>query len=398
MSQPPLAVVLALVTGVQAFATFSVVALPTLATQAAATFGLGPETVGYQISMIYVAAAVLSSVAGLVVRRIGPAMASLIAIGSAALGMLGLAAGSLPIAILASFAIGACYGLTNPAASHLLSRFAPQRRRNLIFALKQTGVPLGAVLAALTLPALSSRLGWQAAMLAGASLSLLIAIPLLLVRSRLDDDRNPQAKLANSLSSGLAVVVGNPKLRALAFMGMAYASFQFCLFTFLITMLVADFGWSLIAAGGVTTVVQISGATGRIAWSLVADHFGRGIAILVTIGVASAAIAAILAFATAGLPAPLLVLLLAAFGFCLVGWNGLWMAEIARSSGPAEVGLATGGVLVFTYIGVMAGPSAFALAYAMLGSYAWTFGAFSLLPLVGAAGLAVSGRYGNRGR
>ena len=50
-----------LVTGVQALATFAVLAMPTLATKAAPAFGLGAEAAGYQISVIYLAAACLSS-------------------------------------------------------------------------------------------------------------------------------------------------------------------------------------------------------------------------------------------------------------------------------------------------------------------------------------------------
>ena len=39
---------------------FAVLALPTLATRAAPDFGIGPEAVGFQISVIYAAAALLS--------------------------------------------------------------------------------------------------------------------------------------------------------------------------------------------------------------------------------------------------------------------------------------------------------------------------------------------------
>ena len=63
-----------LVTGVQALATFAVLAMPTLATKAAPAFGLGAEAAGYQISVIYLAAACLSSMAGLFVRRYGAAL------------------------------------------------------------------------------------------------------------------------------------------------------------------------------------------------------------------------------------------------------------------------------------------------------------------------------------
>ena len=128
-----------LVTGVQALVTFTVLALPTLAIRAAPDFGVGPEAVGYQISVIYFSAASTSSVAGLLVRRYGAALVSLVALGFSGLGLLGIATGSLVLAVVGSLSLGCAYGIINPAASHLLLRFAPRQHQNLIFALKQTG-------------------------------------------------------------------------------------------------------------------------------------------------------------------------------------------------------------------------------------------------------------------
>ena len=375
---------LALVTGVQALSTFTVLALPTLATRAGPAFGLGPEAVGYQISLVYIAAASLSGVAGLVVRRYGAAFTSLIALSFSALGLLGVASGNLVLAILASLVIGMGYGLTNPAASHLLLRFAPKQRQNLIFAVKQTGVPIGGVVAALMLPPLAERSNWQVAMVAGIGLIVAIAIPLALSRSRLDDDRSPGARLSAGPLAGLSLVLAQPLLRAYAIMGFAYASFQFCLFAFLVTMLVQDFHWSLVAAGGMASLMQIGGAAGRIAWSMLADRIGRGAQILLAIGICSAAAAITIGLAGPSWPAWLLTMVLFVFGFCLVGWNGLWMAEIARISGPQQVGLATGGVLSFTFSGIVLGPAAFASVYKLLGAYTWTYGVFSLIALMGA--------------
>lgn len=374
-------------------ATFSVLALPTLATLAAPHFGFGPESIGYQISVIYAAAAILSSFTGVYVRRHGAATVSVWALAFAAAGLIGIATGNIALAILASASIGVAYGLTNPAASHLLFRFAPRNRQNIVFALKQTGVPLGGILAALLLPRLAEAFNWQIAIGASAGLMLLVALPLLVIRPRLDDDRVPTARLGTGgILSGIRVVFANPRLRALAIMGWAYASAQFCLFTFLITMLVKDLGWSLVAAGEAATVMQVGGVLGRLAWSLLADMIGRGIAILVSIGLGSAAFSLIMAAAAPDWPPWLLVVMVFGFGFCLVGWNGLWLAEVARAAGPGEVSLATGGVLALTFAGIVLGPASFATVYRMIGNYAHTYGIFSVLSLVGAAVLIWSMR------
>jgi MFS family permease len=387
LSRAELGTLVGLVTGVQALATFAVLALATLAPRAAVSFGVGPELIGYQISLVYVASAMLSIFAGLFVRRHGAAATSCCAVLISALGLAGLASGHIAIALLASVTIGLGYGLTNPAASHLLWRFGPSRRRNLIFAVKQTGVPIGGMLAALLLPSLSERVGWQASLLIGATLHVVVGLMLWLRRRRWDDDRDPNARIQGALFDSLRMVMAVPKLRALAIMGFGFASSQLCLLSFTMTMLVEELGWTLVAAGGFAALMQIGGVAGRIAWSLIADYTGRGIEVLITIGVASAACALLLTSLTVAWPALALAALLFAFGFCLVGWNGLYMAEVARAVRPENVSLATGGVLVFSFAGIVLGPAAFATVYKAVGSYALTFGAFALLPLVGAAAL-----------
>lgn len=376
-----------LVTSVQALASFSVLALPTLAPRAAETFGVGPEAVGYQISVVYLAAASLSSVAGMFVRWWGPALTSVVALVLAGTGLISIASGNVALAVIGSTAIGSGYALTNPAASHLLFRFTPPRRQNLVFALKQTGVPLGAMLAALALPPLAERHGWAAAILIGASLLVAAILPLIMMRGRFDDDRDPGARATAGVLDSVLLVVRHTRLRALAIMGFGYAAFQLCLFVFLVTMLTQEFGWSLVAAGQMATGMQIGGVIGRIAWSLLADRIGRGIDLLIFIGVGSAVAAWTMAAATSSWPIALLALLLFAFGFCLSGWNGLWMAEVARSCRPHEVSLATGGVLVFTFASIVVGPAAFATVYKAIDSYTMTFGIFSVLGLGGAAAL-----------
>ncbi len=388
-----LVALLGLVTSVQALATFAVLALPTLATLAAPHFGFGPESIGYQISIIYAVAAFLSSFSGYYVRRYGAALISACALALSAAGLVGIATGSILIAVIASGLIGAAYGLTNPAASHLLFRFAPRNRQNIVFALKQTGVPLGGILAALLLPRLAQTYGWQIAIGASAALMALIAVPLLMMRGSLDDDRAPSATLGvGGVLSGIRVVLASPRLRALAIMGWAYASSQFCLFTFLITMLVTDLGWSLVAAGGAATVMQVGGVVGRIAWSVLADMIGQGLSILVTIGLGSAVFGLALAYASPDWPAWWMAVIVFGFGFCLVGWNGLWLAEVARAASPGEVSLATGGVLALTFFGIVLGPATFATIYRFVGSYAFTYGIFTVYALFGAAVLVWSMR------
>jgi predicted MFS family arabinose efflux permease len=388
VSPPPkadsLVVVLALATFIQALATFAVFALPTLAPKAAAAFGMAPQMVGYQVSVTYLAAALLSGFAGLFVRRFGATTTSLAALALAATGLLCLAAGNLTLIVLGSLCIGIGYGVTNPAGTQLLLRHEQPGRRNLIFAIKQAGVPFGAIIASAMLPRLAERVGWQQAIGLSVSLYAVLAVPLLMRRRRWDADRDPSTRLRTGALGGVALIVHSPLLRAMSITGFCYAAFQVCLIAFAVTMLATEFGWTLVEAGSIAAVMQAAGIAGRITWSLVADRLGNGLKLLLVIGVLSAALAIITSTMTAAWPAWAMILVLAAFGACIIGWNGIYMAETARVSGPQNAGLATGGVLIFNFVGVIVGPALFGIVSRATGSIATTFGIFAVLPLLGA--------------
>src|SRR3546814_20414050 len=74
------------------------------------------------------------------------------------------------IVLAACFVMGLRGGTANPAGSEVLQRFSPPGKRNLIFSIKQAGVPLGGVIAGLAIPAMVISVGWRAALFACAIL------------------------------------------------------------------------------------------------------------------------------------------------------------------------------------------------------------------------------------
>jgi predicted MFS family arabinose efflux permease len=69
---------------------------------------------------------------------------------------------------------------------------------------------------------------------------------------------------------------------------------------------------------------------------------------------------------TAAWPVGAIAAVVILLGATASGWNGVFLAEIIRDVRPAEVGLATSGSLMFTYLGIVLGPSLFgALATAV---------------------------------
>ncbi|SLN56921.1 Major Facilitator Superfamily protein [Aquimixticola soesokkakensis] len=390
-ASPTLYGTLSLTTLSQIAATSSVLALTTIPTVVADALHVSPHVLGYQVSLIYAAGIVFSMVSSSMVKRWGAGRVGQLALLGAGLGFIGMASGTIVGMALASALIGIGYALNNPSSSHILSRLAPRARRNLIFSIKQAGVPLGGVLAALGIPPLAHAIGWQATLALFGLFPLALAAIYHFRRASWDTDRQPQVTLGRGIIAGQKLVWRTANLRALAILGFLYSAVQLSISTFTVTMLIEDFGWNAIKAASLAAALQAFGAVGRVIWGLAADRVNSGFLVLSFIGLVTGG--ASLGFALTG-SAPLIGLAaIFASGLTGLGWNGVLLAETADASpGP---GTLTGEVLTYTFVGVMVGPASFALAYEIIGNYAGTFVLFSALSFIGCA-LAFARHMGRR--
>lgn len=395
IAEPKLPATLTIATASQVMATSSVLGLATIPTIVSASIGVEPHLIGYQVSLIYCAGIVASALASGLVKRYGSARIAQIALYAAGIGFFGLASGVLPVMFLASVLIGIGYAFNNPASSHILKRVTPPRMRNLVYSIKQAGVPVGGILAALIIPPLSAATDWRLALVVFALATLALGAAFYPLRKSWDTDRDPNAMIGGAVLKGQAIVWSSPGLRALALLGLLYSAIQLCVSTFTVAMLVDEFHWSPVAAGAMAAAVQAFGAAGRIVWGLVADLIGSGFLVLSFLGLVTAAGCFFLYFAGGGYHLAVLVVL-CSLGACSIGWNGVLLAETARLS-PGSAGTMTGEVLAYTFCGVMIGPSTFALIYGATASYPLTFSVFGVLALAGAVIAALAHRNVHRG-
>jgi MFS family permease len=378
--------VLAVTTATQVLTTLGALALAAVAPRAAAELGVNPALIGYQVGVVYFGALVAALFGGGLVRRFGAARTSQCGLVLVAVGCVVSTLGSLAAIAAGAWVIGLGYGVTNPAASHLLTRAAIQRNMNLVFSLKQSGVPIGGVISGLLLPAVTLAYGWKAGLWTCALLAAALSVGLVPAQRRWDIDRASDASVFANPFASLVIVWQRPVLRWIAISSFAYSAVQLSFTGFLVTYLVAEAGLSLLAAGTILSITHAAGAIGRLVWGWIADRLRSGSAALIANG--ALAVAGALATAAIGLDWPLwaIAAVTAFFGFCAIGWNGVFIAVIARQAPPNEVGMATGGTLVITYAGVMAGPSLFGALHAHAGaSYS---ASFTLLALVTAVGVA----------
>ncbi|MFN3524661.1 MAG: hypothetical protein ACK4YU_01115, partial [Paracoccus sp. (in: a-proteobacteria)] len=124
-----------------------------------------------------------------------------------------------------------------------------------------------------------------------------------------------------------------------------------------------------------------AGAIGRVGWGLVADRAGA-FRVLSALGFGGAILSFILWWQPV-LPVPVLLATMIALGACATGWNGVFLAAIARSAPVGQAGAATGAILAYTFLGAILGPSIFAVIFTLAGSYPACFAIFALWGLTG---------------
>lgn len=359
---------------------------PIIAPKLAAEMSVQPSLIGYQMSLIYGTAMIASPLLSYMVPSWGACRASQVGLGLCVIAMaLGLTS-SLWALAGTSVLLGMSMSIMTPASAHLLIRFSPAENRNFIFSVKQTGVPLAWMLMAFTAPAITAAFGWRWALLLVLAVALAILLALERVRPRWDDDRHLRASVRQRPFDGLTVLWRYPALRWLSAASVSLTFVQLCLATFTVTMLVEEAGYSLIGAGLMLSLVHGSGVAGRIAWGWVADRTGDSAGVLAKLCIIMTGCCVLMAFISAAWPAPLMGLLFSVFGATAAGWNGVFIAEVARRSPRGLVSVATGGAMVWNFGGILVGPALFATAYKFVGSYAVTYG---LLALIAAAGVAL---------
>lgn len=376
----------------QAASTMGAAVFPVIAPRLAAEVGVAPATIGYLISLAFGTAAFSAPFTSFAVPRWGACRATQVGLTLCAIAMASALSASITALAICAMLLGVGMTLMTPASGHLLFRFSPAKNRNLIFSIKQTGVPLGWMVMALVAPSITLAWGWRWALGLVLVICLGAALALQSVRAHWDDDRKSSGALRANPAAGLRLIWRFPVLRWLSVASLFLTFVQLCLGTFLVTMLVTESGYSLVAAGVMLSLVQAAGVGGRVLWGWAADRSGNSVGLLQKLAVTTTACCVVTAFVSTAWPTSALALFLALFGLVAVGWNGLFLAEVAHHSPRGAVSIATSGAMVWNFGGILIGPALFATAYQHTGSYALTYGGMAIIAAAGAVFLGLAAR------
>ena len=377
---------LAVTTVTQVLGTMASMALAAVAPKAAADLGISPALIGYQLATVFGGTMVTALLGGGLVRRLGAARTLQLGLWMVAAGGCISAAATLPALALGALVVGLGYGVVNPAGAHLLSRAPSAGNMNLVFSIKQCGVPIGGTLAGLLAPSVTLAWGWRPALVGCAVLAAAWSLVCASRRRAWDADRDPLAPVLSSPTESLRTIARNRALRWVTAGGTLYAAVQLCLTGFIVTYLVSDIGLDLVLAGTILALINGAGAAGRLAWGWFADRLGSGTKTMIVVGLLAIASSLAIAAVAAGWPEWLIGAIAALFGFSAMGWNGVFFAMVVRLSPPQAVSSAIGGAIFWSSGGVAVAPAAFAALHDHAGvSYA---GGYAMLAFLTAAGIA----------
>jgi MFS family permease len=384
----PLAATLA----VQTLATMALYSVPAVAPEVARDLHVSGTLVGGFVATAYGVGVLSALISPGMVRRYGGVRATQ-AVLLAAAGMLVLAAlgsGVTGLA-LAAVVLGLGYGAAAPASTHLLVPQTPRPVFNLVMSLRQIGVPLGGVLAALILPPLVLAVGWRGALLAEVGPVVLLIGLMEIPRARWDAGREPGRRvLGPSLLQPFALLADFRFLR-LSVAAFIYAGLALCLVAFMTVQLTTVVGLDLVHAGQILAVYQIAGSISRPIWGWIADRLLSPARTLAVHGVGMAACAFVTGLYAPGWPAWAVLANAVVAGCTAGGYTGVAYAEYAALGGSRRTE-ATGLGTAILFAGGMAVPPLFGWSVVALGGYQISYIAGAAAALASGLLLALPGR------
>jgi len=390
----PLLITLAM----QTLATMAAFSAPTLAPEIARDLDIDGTLIGFFVSIIYGVGIISAILSPDFIHKYGAVrVGQFVMLGAVA--MLAIAgSGDVAALALCAFVLGSGYGATAPVSTHLLIPRTRPAILNLVFSIRQIGVPLGGVLAALLLPLLTVSFGWRLAFYVQIIPSVLLILAFQYYRSRWDADRRPSHRLLQSeWARPLYLLRDNQTIRLLAIASFCYAGIQLCFIGFMALHLTDETGLDLVRAGQVLALYQIAGVTSRPLWGWLADQYISAIKLLGILGLLMAIAALAAGQFSENWPLALILLIAAMAGATASGFTGIAYGAFAVYGGKYRTeATALGSSAMFS--GVLILPILFGLivgqldhywaAYGILAAIALTSGTVLLLarvPLVSAS-------------
>lgn len=330
-----------------------------------ADLSLSKAQIGMLPAALFLGQALISLHAGFFVDRIGTKnMMILLTICLGTSFALLSASSFYPLILLLIMIGGFGYGAMHPASNRGVIHWFPIRRRGTAMGIKQMGITTGSAMAALILLPLATQWGWRPVLLMAALLLILIGFFAFKyyedperINSRAESE--PPLKMLDSLSS----LLKNRLYLLVSISAMALNGSQMILNTYIVLFTYEIHAIPLVIAGILLVISEVGGSIGRIVWGVTSDTLFKGnrIIVLTIIAITSSISALTLFLLPEGTSFGVFVPIVFIFGFCISGFNGIWMNAVTEYVPENLSGSASGFSIMLGSWGVIIGPPLFGL-------------------------------------
>lgn len=339
--------------------------MPTLTGFIKADLGISAATAGLAVSSFAAGKIFGSYAAGLAADRLGERRVLMFgALTTAALVILASFA-PLPLLFVLLFLAGVAGASSTPAGGRLVLLAFPRTRHGLALGIRQTGIPMGGLVAAAVLPWVAHRSSWHWSLVVAAALAAAAVIPLTRLRA---DPGARESRPSGPVAHG---VLRDRNIRLLTLWGCLIVSGQYAILAFLALDLHERLGYSLATGSLLVAVANASGIAGRVGWGAISDRavsHGRK-PLLLTLTSAGLLGALLLLALPRNAPPVAIVAVAILAGVALIGYQGLWVTMVAEAAGPERVGAATGLAITFVTTSIAVSPPFYGLVADLAGTY-----------------------------
>lgn len=271
---------------------------------------------------------------------------------------------------------------STPAGSKAIMTWFPFNQRALALGIRQTGVPLGGMIAALIIPPIAMHFGWKMALVTMSVVAILGAGVCQFAYRDFPDENEHRIAQKKSPWTHL---LRNKNIWLAGLSGTTYISVQYIIITYLVLYLHDHTGQTVALASLFLALVQFGGMIGRVFWGYVSDTFfqGKRKPVMMLIGIIAAGMSLMMLLLTQETPLWIVGIVTWVFGFTGVGWNGIYVTMLSEIAGKDQAGTAVGMGLTFLQIGVLTFPPTFGFLVDFSGSYDMSWIGLSLLVLSG---------------
>jgi predicted MFS family arabinose efflux permease len=340
-------------------------ALPALTGYVKADLGVSAGIAGLAVSAVAFGRIFGAYTAGVAADRLGERRVLVVG-GFAAAALVSLAAAA-PLELLFPllFLTGLASSAGTPAGGRLVLLAFPPERRGLALGIRQTGIPIGGLIAAALLPWVATAVGWRWSLVVAAAITVAAVTPIALTR---------MGRVAEPLLAADGETRGpatNRNVLLLTLWSCLIVSGQFAVVAFLALDVGQRTGMSLAAGSLLLALANAAGIVGRVCWGALSDRaISRGRKPLLLVLTAFGLAASLLLLATpSDVPVAVYAGVAALAGLGLIGYQGLWVTMVAEAAGPQRVGAATGFAVSFTNVSIALSPPLYGLVADAAGSY-----------------------------